>query len=69
VEGVVILEATVDTSGRMTGLRVRRPVALLDQAALDAVGRWRFTPALLNGEPVAVIMTITIRFTLGAYSA
>lgn len=65
VEGVVILEATIDTSGAVTGLAVLRPVALLDQAAVEAVRQWRFTPALLNGEPVAVIMTITVRFTLG----
>jgi protein TonB len=65
VEGVVILEATIDTSGSVTGLRVLRPVALLDRAAMDAVRQWRFTPALLNDKPIAVIMTITVRFTLG----
>jgi protein TonB len=65
VEGVVILEAIVDTSGTITGLRVLRSVALLDQAAVDAVRQWRFKPALLNGDPVNVIMTITVRFALG----
>jgi protein TonB len=37
---------------------------LLDQAALDAVRQWRFTPTLLNGVPVPVIMTVTVNFSL-----
>jgi TonB family protein len=39
-------------------------VPLLDQAAMDAVNLWRFEPALLNGVPVEVEMTVTINFTL-----
>jgi protein TonB len=37
---------------------------MLDQAAVDAVRQWRFTPTLLNGVPVQVIMTVTVNFTL-----
>jgi len=37
---------------------------LLDQAALDAVRQWRYTPTQLNGEPVALIMTVTVSFRL-----
>jgi protein TonB len=37
---------------------------MLDQAALVAVRQWEFTPTLLNGVPVPVIMTVTVRFTL-----
>ena len=33
-------------------------------AAIDAVKQWRYTPTLLNGVPVAVLMTITINFRL-----
>jgi protein TonB len=44
--------------------RVLRSVPLLDQAALDAVRQWVFTPTLLNGVPVPVIMTVTVNFTL-----
>jgi protein TonB len=39
-------------------------VPLLDQAALDAVMLWEFTPTLLNGQPVPVMMTMTVQFTL-----
>jgi Gram-negative bacterial TonB protein C-terminal len=28
------------------------------------VRQWRYTPSVLNGEPVAVLMTVTVRFTL-----
>jgi periplasmic protein TonB len=64
VEGVVILEATIDVDGRVRDVRVLRSVPLLDQAAIDAVLQWRFTPTLLNGVPVPVIMTVTVNFTL-----
>lgn len=64
IEGMVILEAVIGPHGRVEDLRVLRSVPLLDQAALDAVRQWRFTPTLLNGEPVAVAMTITVQFRL-----
>ena len=41
-----------------------RSVPLLDQAALDAVRQWKFTPTLLNNVPVEVVMTVTVNFTL-----
>ena len=45
-------------------VRVLRSVALLDAAAIAAVRQWRFTPTLLNGTPVPVIMTVTVAFNL-----
>jgi periplasmic protein TonB len=64
VEGAVILEAVINERGVVERLRVLKSVPLLDAAAMDAVSRWRYTPTLLNGTPVAVLMTITINFTL-----
>jgi protein TonB len=64
VEGTVVLEAILDRNGRVDQVRVVRSIPLLDSAALDAVRQWRYTPTALNGQPVAVLMTITIRFTL-----
>jgi periplasmic protein TonB len=43
---------------------VLRSIPMLDAAALGAVSRWRFMPTLLNGQPVSVIMTVTVNFTL-----
>jgi protein TonB len=64
VEGLVILEATIDTAGRVINVRVLQSKALLDQAAIDAVRQWEFTPTLLNGVPVSVIMNVTVNFRL-----
>ena len=64
VSGVVIIEATIGVDGSVMDARVIRAVALLDQAALDAVRQWKFSPTTLNGVPVAVIMTVTVNFTL-----
>jgi len=44
--------------------RILRSIPLLDQAALDAVRQWEYSPTLLNGVPVPVIMTVTVNFTL-----
>lgn len=64
ISGVVILEATIDTDGRVYNARVLRSIPMLDQAAVDAVRQWEFTPTLLEGVPVPVIMTVTVNFQL-----
>jgi periplasmic protein TonB len=64
VSGVVIVEALIGEDGSVQDAKVLRSVPLLDAPALEAVRQWRFTPTLLNGVPVQVIMTVTVRFTL-----
>jgi len=64
VEGIVILEAVIAEDGSVRDVRVLRSVQLLDDAAAEAVRQWRFTPTLLNGQPVPVVMTITVAFKL-----
>ena len=64
VEGVVILETLIGVDGKITNARVLRSVPMLDQAALDAVMQWEFTPTRLNGQPVPVLMTVTVQFRL-----
>ena len=64
VQGVVILEAVISPTGQVESARVLRSIPLLDQAALDAVKQWEFTPTLLNGVAVPVIMTATVQFSL-----
>ena len=64
VSGVVILECLIDAEGNVADARVIRPVALLDEAARDAVLQWKFTPTHLNGVAVPVIMTVTVNFSL-----
>ncbi|MGH9236580.1 MAG: energy transducer TonB [Vicinamibacterales bacterium] len=64
ISGVVILEALIAEDGSVRDVKVLRSVPLLDAAATDAVRQWRFTPTLLNGVPVQVIMSVTVTFTL-----
>lgn len=64
ISGAVIIEATIGPDGRVQNARVLRSVPLLDDAALDAVRQWEYTPTRLNGEPVAVLMTVTVVFSL-----
>jgi TonB family protein len=66
VQGVVILEARIDEAGNVSDARPLRSIPLLDQAAIDAVKQWQYTPTLLNGVAVPVIMTVTVNFSMGA---
>lgn len=63
IQGVIILETTIAADGRVSDAKVLRSIPMLDQAALDAVRQWEFTPTLLNGVPVPVIMTVTVNFS------
>ena len=63
VVGTVTIEATVGPDGKVIDTKVVRSIPMLDQAALDAVRQWEYTPALLNGKPVPVVINVTINFT------
>jgi TonB family protein len=63
ITGVVIVELTIATDGTVVNAKVLRSIPLLDQAALDAVRQWRYTPTLINGTAVPVILTATVNFT------
>lgn len=64
IEGIVIIEAVIGTNGEVTDAHVLRSVPMLDQAALDAVRQWKYSPTLLNGVAVPVVMTVTVTFSL-----
>jgi protein TonB len=64
IEGKVVLECVIDTDGRVTDLRVVSGPPLLTGAALDAVRTWVYTPTTLNGQPIRVILTVTVKFAL-----
>jgi protein TonB len=64
VEGFVIIEATIDEKGNVARAQVLRSIPLLDEAALTAVRQWKFTPTLLNGVAVPIVMTVTVNFKL-----
>lgn len=65
VQGVVRLRAIISKDGTVLHAQVINTVdSRLAQLALDAVNQWVYQPTLLNGEPVEVITTIDIDFTL-----
>jgi TonB family protein len=64
--GVVPIEAVIGKDGSVLAVRVLSAQVHPDFAiaAVDAVRQWRFSPTLLNGAPVDVTMTVTVRFDL-----
>lgn len=65
IQGPVILQLTLTKEGLVRDVEVLRGRPMgLTEAAVEAVREWRYEPALLNGKPVEVYMTITINFTL-----
>jgi periplasmic protein TonB len=64
VQGSVVLEATIDERGNVSSIRLVKGHPLLNQAAIDALSKWIYSPTLLNGEPVPVRGTVTINFVL-----
>ncbi len=65
IQGVVIVEATIDKRGNVTDVKVLKPLPMgLDRAAIDAVKKWKFRPATLEGRPVVVNYNLTVHFRL-----
>jgi protein TonB len=64
VAGMVIIEATIDEQGNVTATRLLRSIPLLDESAVAAVRQWKFSPTLLNGVAVPIVMTVTVNFKL-----
>lgn len=64
-QGTVVLSVVVGTDGRAHDIRVARGLGMgLDQQAIDAVQKWRFSPALYDSHPVSVYATIEVQFRL-----
>lgn len=65
IEGSVLLEATIGKDGTVKDIRVIGSAPMLDDAAVAAVREWRYTVPRLNGQPIDVLMTVTVHFGLG----
>lgn len=66
IQGTVRLQAVIAKDGSVVELQVLSGHPLLVQAALDAVRQWRYHPTLLNGDPVEVVTTVDVIFTLSS---
>ena len=66
VQGTVVLHAVIGVDGRPLSLRVMNAQVDPDLArsAVEAVSQWRYTPTLLNGEPIEIDTTIDIVYSL-----
>jgi protein TonB len=65
IHGIVILECTIDATGRVVDAKVLRGNPVFIDAAVAAVRQWVYTPTLLDGQPVSIMMTVTVQFRLG----
>ena len=53
----------IDTAGNVTNVRVLKGLPMgLDKAAVEAVQRWKFKPATLEGKAVKVYYVLTVNF-------
>src|SRR5262249_54924761 len=64
VQGMVILEFTIDPTGRVGDVHVLRGLPMVDEAAVEAVRQWVYAPTLLDGVPIPVVMAVTLHFGL-----
>jgi periplasmic protein TonB len=64
VEGDVVVETEIDVTGKVTRMKVLSGPALLHQAAMNALRNWRYEPAMLDGQALAVQIRVTVKFHL-----
>ena len=64
LEGDVRVDAVIDVNGRVTATKAVSGPVLLQQAAVDALRQWKYRPATLNGKPVPMHLSVTIRFSV-----
>jgi protein TonB len=64
VQGSVLMQAVIGTTGDITDLRVISGDELLVPSAINAVKQWKYKPFLLQGQPVEVETQITVNYTL-----
>jgi TonB family protein len=65
IEGTVVLGLTIDHDGLPQSIQVKKSLyPALDQSAIETVRKWRFEPALKNGQPVSMWVTVEVYFAL-----
>jgi TonB family protein len=64
IDGTVLLEGIIDRQGRIADLRLVKSIPEFDEAAIAAVWQWEYTPTLVDGKPVEIILTVTVKFEM-----
>jgi TonB family protein len=63
--GVDVLDLTLSTDGSISDIQILRPLGFgLDEKAVEAVRRWKFTPAKMDGRPVPAGIQVEVNFHL-----
>lgn len=66
VSGTVILRVTITKDGSVEDLKVVSGPAMLQQAAFNAVQKWRYKPIIVDNQPSDVETTINVVFGMGS---
>ncbi len=64
VQGDVLIDALIDSTGKVTATKVINGSPLLQQAAVDSLRFWKYEPARLNGEPISIHIKVNVNFRL-----
>jgi len=64
IEGMVIIRVVVDTEGNVAQANIMKSAPGLDQAALKAVKKWKFSPGVNGGKKVKVEMLLPVKFKI-----
>jgi TonB family protein len=64
VQGLVVIDAVVDTNGKVASMNVVSGPKELQDAAMRSVRNWKYQPAQLNGQPIPVHTQVTVNFQL-----
>ena len=62
VHGPVKIEIEIDEFGNVSEARIVQGNPLLNRAAIEAVGQWRYSPLILNGVPIPVMTDVELTF-------
>ena len=62
IQGDVVVKATIDQKGNVIHTEIISGPAMLRGAAIEALRRWKYTPSMLDGEPITVQMEVTLKF-------
>jgi TonB family protein len=65
LQGTVILQIVVTAQGTARDITVQKSLSPdLDQSAVNTVSKWKFEPAMKDGQPVAVRISVEVSFKL-----
>jgi TonB family protein len=62
IQGDIVIQTTVDEHGNVVNMKVVSGPMMLRGPALEALKRWKYAPSTLNGQPISVQMSVTVKF-------